>query len=102
MPWVARDGRVDLRPEGRFGASIPMHEVRGVETPAREGGFAVELRTDHGPIDVLVAPERAVAELWSRALSRAFVDLAHPDPRPTARQRARQAAAGKAAPTPDA
>jgi hypothetical protein len=39
-----------------------------------------------------------VAELWSAALSRALVDFAHPDVKPTARQRARQTAAGKAGP----
>src|SRR4030095_4367893 len=53
MPWVARDGRVDLRPEGRYGASIPLAEVREVRVRPREKLFAVELDSEHGPIDLL-------------------------------------------------
>src|SRR5262249_31904821 len=54
-PWVSRGGAIDERPEGRFGAAIPLHEVRGVGVVPRDGAFAVELDTDHGAIDALVS-----------------------------------------------
>jgi hypothetical protein len=89
MPWVARDGRVDLRPEGRFGASIPTGEVRGAAVRSREQGFVIELDTDHGPIDVLSPTAEPVAAFWCAAITRAIADAAHPEPKASARQRAR-------------
>ena len=49
-PWVARDGTVDVRNDGRYGAAIPLGEVTDVAAVPRGGRTAVEIQTDHGPI----------------------------------------------------
>jgi hypothetical protein len=90
LPWVGRSGAVDVRPEGRLGAAIPLHEVRAAHPKARGDGVAVELDTDHGPIDVVVCAEEAGAKLWCGALNRAIEEARHPRQGATARQRARQ------------
>jgi hypothetical protein len=93
LPWVGRDGAVDTRPEGRLGAAIPLGEVRGSSPRPRSKGFAVELDTDHGPIDAMVCPSAASADLWCAVLDRAVDEARHPRQGATARQRARQRAA---------
>src|SRR5690606_11791420 len=50
-PWVRRDGAIDRRPEGRFGAGVRIAEVRAVHVVPRKEGHAVSLDTEHGPID---------------------------------------------------
>jgi hypothetical protein len=92
-PWVGRAGAVDVRPEGRLGAAIPLHEVRSAHAAARARGAAVELDTDHGPIDAAVCSGEASAILWCGALNRAIEEARHPRQGATARQRARQKAA---------
>ena len=92
-PWVGRSGAVDVRPEGRLGAAIPLHEVRQAHAKARAHGVAVELDTDHGPIDAVVCSGEATAKLWCGALNRAIEEARHPRQGATARQRARQKAA---------
>jgi hypothetical protein len=92
-PWVGRSGAVDARPEGRLGAAIPLHEVRQAHAKARGHGVAVELDTDHGPIDAVVCSGEATARLWCGALNRAIEEARHPRQGATARQRARQKAA---------
>jgi hypothetical protein len=89
LPWVARDGAADARPEGRLGAAIPLVEVRSASACASEGGVAVRLDTDHGPFDIAVCPTDAAAELWCEALDRAVDEMRHPRAGATARQRAR-------------
>jgi hypothetical protein len=93
LPWVGRDGAVDVRPEGRLGAAIPLGEVRSARTRSHDGGTAVELDTDHGPIDAMVCPTRASAELWCAVLDRVVEEARHPRAGATARQRARISAA---------
>jgi hypothetical protein len=93
LPWVARDGAVDARPEGRLGAAIPLVEVRSA-TPRRRGGdgdptVAVALDTDHGPIDAMICPDEASAALWCAVLDRLVDEARHPRQGATARQRAR-------------
>jgi hypothetical protein len=93
LPWVARDGAVDLRPEGRLGAAIPLGDVHGASPRPCGPGVAVELVTDHGPIDVLVAADATSARIWCAALARLLEEARHPRQQATARQRARQRAA---------
>src|SRR6185437_13933980 len=93
LPWVARNGAVDARPEGRLGAAIPLVEVRSA-TPKRRGGegeatVAAELDTDHGPIDTMICPDEASAAFWCAVLDRLVDEARHPRQGATARQRAR-------------
>jgi len=96
LPWVSRDGAVDERPEGRLGAAVALGEVRGASPKPRRPqtpGVAVELDTDHGPIDVMVCTSAAAAERWCAVLDRVIDEARHPRQGATARQRARQRAA---------
>ncbi len=93
LPWVNRDGAVDERPEGRLGAAIPLGEVRSASPKPRGPGVAVELDTDHGPIDVMLCPTPAAAALWCAVIDRAVDEARHPQKGATARQRAKQRAA---------
>jgi len=88
-PWVGRDGAVDLRPEGRLGAAIPIGEVRAANIREREGLFVIELETDHGPMDALASDQREVVELFSDSIRRSLDDARHPKAGASARQRAR-------------
>ena len=93
-PWVARDGAVDARPEGRLGAAIPLVEVRSASPKRRDASVAVELDTDHGPIDAMVCPDDATAALWCAVIDRLVDEARHPRQGATARQRARARARG--------
>src|SRR5262249_22318297 len=93
-PWVGRDGAVDARPEGRLGAAMPLGEVRAAGPERRGAAVAVELATDHGPIDAMVCPDEAAAALWCAVLDRVLDEARHPRQGATARQRARQRARG--------
>jgi hypothetical protein len=92
-PWVSRRGEVDLRPEGRLGAAIPIGEVQGVSVLDRDGKKVVELATDHGPIDALESDDAEVAELLAEALRRSVDQVRHPGRGASAKQRARAKAA---------
>jgi hypothetical protein len=89
LPWVNRDGAVDLRPEGRLGAAIPLGEVRAASPQKRRGGVAVTIDTDHGAIDAAVCESEASARLWCGALDRAIDEARHPRAGASAKQRAR-------------
>jgi hypothetical protein len=93
LPWVGRDGAVDVRPEGRLGAAIPLSEVRSARTRPHGRGVAVELDTDHGAIDAMVCPTSTSAELWCGVLDRIVDEARHPRAGASARQRARISAA---------
>ena len=93
-PWVNRTGGIDLKPEGRFGAAIPVGELNGVEVHARGGVWAVELDTEHGAIDVLAAPSEQVARHWAVVIARAAASVRHPGG-PSAKQRLRARTKGK-------
>jgi hypothetical protein len=97
LPWVSRAGAVDLRPEGRLGAAIPLGELRAVSVKPRGKRFAVEFESDHGPIDALVDPREDVARFWAAALERVAAEARHPGVVTSARQRARARARGEAA-----
>ncbi len=88
-PWVSREGAVDARPEGRLGAAIPLEEVRASSIKPRKEKFAVELDTDHGPMDALTCDDEEQARYWSRTIDRAVDAARHPKRGATAKQRAR-------------
>ncbi|WP_437475902.1 hypothetical protein WME75_24910 [Sorangium sp. So ce1014] len=87
-PWVSRTGAIDLRPEGRLGAAISAGEVHGVGVQPRGDRFAVEIESDHGPIDVLLTDREDVARYWRDAMDRAVASVRHPGG-PSAKQRLR-------------
>ncbi|AKT42208.1 hypothetical protein [Chondromyces crocatus] len=87
-PWVSRVGGIDLKPEGRFGAGIPLGELNGVHVRAAAGSWAVELDTEHGPIDVVAAPTEQVARHLAVIVSRAAASVRHPGG-PSLKQRLR-------------
>ncbi|WP_437573294.1 hypothetical protein [Sorangium sp. So ce887] len=87
-PWVSRTGAIDLRPEGRLGAAISAGEVQGVGVQLRGDRFAVEIESDHGPIDVLLTDREDVARYWRDAMDRAVASVRHPGG-PSAKQRLR-------------
>lgn len=88
-PWVSRDGAVDLRMEGRFGAAIPTGEVAGSAITKRGARHIVLLSTDHGPFDAVPCSGERVAALYKNALERTLQEIKHPRTQPSARQRAR-------------
>ncbi|MFO0760954.1 MAG: hypothetical protein U0359_31040 [Byssovorax sp.] len=92
LPWVSRDGAIDLRPEGRFGAAIPLGEVRAPSVKSRGDLFGVEMDTDHGPIDAMITEHESVARYWAEVLTRHANEVRHPQAGASARQRARQRA----------
>ncbi|XXX72233.1 hypothetical protein WMF30_31755 [Sorangium sp. So ce134] len=87
-PWVSRTGAIDLRPEGRLGAAISAGEVHAVRVQPRGDRFAVEIETDHGPIDALLTDREDVARYWRDAMDRAVASVRHPGG-PSAKQRLR-------------
>lgn len=89
LPWVSREGAVDVRPEGRVGAALPLVEVTGASFGAGAGGVAVRIETDLGPYDVAILETEAGARAWSLAVERALDEMRHPQAGATARQRAR-------------
>ena len=90
-PWVSRGGAALPEPEGRFGAGIDLAEVHGVSVQDRKGQHALELATDHGPIDALVTDDPTITSYLAVALDRAIADL-RSQGASTARQRARRRA----------
>lgn len=95
-PWVGRDGAIDLRPEGRLGAAIPIGEVRAANVRLDGGQAVVELETDHGPFDGLIVESRDVAEVLCEAIRASIEGVAHPSSGESARARARAKAKAKA------
>jgi hypothetical protein len=99
MPWVSRSGAVDRRPEGRFGAAIPLGELRAVTSVRRDGRHVIELGSDHGPIDALSTDREEVARYWAAVILRVAAEVRHPSTVASARQRARARAKEEAAPS---
>jgi hypothetical protein len=89
-PWVNHAGAVDRLPEGRLGAAIALEEVRGVAVLERDEHVAIEIDTDHGPMDAPAIQDEATARFFAEAIRRALADMAHPKARASARKRARE------------
>ncbi|WP_437972770.1 hypothetical protein WMF11_26975 [Sorangium sp. So ce295] len=96
-PWVSRTGAIDLRPEGRLGAAISAGEVRDIRVLPRGDRFAVEIETDHGPIDALLTEREDVARYWRDVMDRAVASVRHAGG-PSAKQRLRARAQAQQAP----
>lgn len=90
LPWVARDGAIELRHDGRFGAAFPPDEVSGFVTRPRGSGVALDVEGDHGPIQLVDGLSTEVAALLAAALERAVTDVAHPAPRGGGRAKLRE------------
>jgi hypothetical protein len=89
-PWVNHAGAVDRLPEGRLGAAIALEELRSVVVCRRDELAAIEIDTDHGPMDALAIEDEAVARFFAEAIRGALADMAHPSTRASARKRARE------------
>lgn len=102
MPWVGRNGAIDPRPEGRFGAGVRIAEVRKVHVLERDGVPTVSLDTDHGEIDVAGGLGVGALEALRLAIEQAGAGVGAPRRKSAsarARERTRQA---EAAPPPAA
>ncbi|UQA55733.1 hypothetical protein [Polyangium aurulentum] len=95
-PWVSHEGAVDRLPEGRLGAAIALEELRGVVVCRRDALAAIEIDTDHGPMDALTLEDEAVARFFAEPIRRALADMAHPSTRASARKRLREKSAARA------
>ncbi len=91
-PWVRRDGAIDPRPEGRFGAGVRAAEVHRVHVEPRDGRHAVSLDTAHGPIDVASLDDPAEAAILRAVVERALGGVASPNRRKTSLMRGRERA----------
>jgi hypothetical protein len=89
MPWVRRDGAIDPKPEGRFGAGVRIAEIRKTETVTRDGVETVSLDTEHGAIDVAGGLSAPALEALRIAIENACAGVAAPR-RKTAIMRARE------------
>ena len=89
-PWASREGAIDTRPEGRFGAAIRTNEVSGASVRERDHRHAVVLETAHGPIEVLDTDDASVANHFAGLAERAIRSVASPEKKRTALQRAHQ------------
>lgn len=92
-PWLRRDGAIDRRPEGRYGAGVRVAEVRRVHVIAKNGAHVVSLDTEHGPIDVADLADPARAEALRAVVEQALAGVASPVRRKTALMRGRERAA---------
>jgi len=89
MPWVRRDGAIDPKPEGRFGAGVRVAEIRKVHVLDRDGIPTVSLDTEHGEIDVAGGLGARALETIRVALEQAAASVGAPQ-RKTAIMRARE------------
>jgi hypothetical protein len=88
-PWVSRHGAIDLRPDGRFGAAVPVAEVGSCVVRTRDEGHVVILETDHGPFDLATPRDEATAKQLAACVDRAIDAMRKAGAKPTARQLAR-------------
>lgn len=88
-PWVSRAGAIDLRPDGRFGAAVPVAEVGSCVVRPRDDGHVVILETDHGPFDLATPRDEATAKQLAACVDRAIDSMRKAGTKPTARQLAR-------------
>jgi hypothetical protein len=82
-PWVSRTGAVDR-----------LAEVRGRDMKRRGGRTAIEVDTEHGPMDALVTDREDVAQVFMAALRRMLAETGHPSARMSAKRRLRARARG--------
>ncbi len=88
-PWVSRRGAIDTRPSGRFGAAIRTTEIHGCSSLEKNGEAAVELSTEHGPIEVVRLADREAGVALANAIERMIASVAAPEKKKTALMRAK-------------
>ncbi len=81
-PWLSRYGAVDTRPSGRLGAAIPTVEVNGIACFEREGQHAVEMASEHGPLEIVRTPSAALAADVKRFAEELLQSIAAPRKKP--------------------
>lgn len=77
-PWLSRYGAVDTRPSGRLGAAIPTAEVNGVARFERDGMHAVEVASEHGPLEIVRTPSASIADEVTRVAQSLLEAVAAP------------------------
>lgn len=89
-PWVARNGAIDLRPEGQVGAGMRVAEIKGLRRDKHEGAIALVLESEHGPFELIRATDPAEIEAYARSIEASLALVASPQKKKTALMRARE------------
>ncbi len=89
FPWVARDGAVERRHDGRYGTAIPTDEISGLRCLEKDGRASLILDGEHGAIELASDLHPAAAELLADALLRVIREAAHPAARATGKGKLR-------------
>jgi hypothetical protein len=74
-PWVNREGVVDDKPQGRYGAALPHTEWRDVAVKSSADVHRLVLSTDHGEYEICVFDDGVAAVSWRDYLMRCVADL---------------------------
>jgi len=78
-PWVSRLGAIDPKPEGRYGAALPLAEIDSLDIQKATGGFALVFASSHGPYQLGVLESEQLARRWQRTLLELLDALTHVD-----------------------
>ena len=74
-PWVSREGVVDDKPQGRYGAALPHSEWRDVAVRSSGGVHRLVLSTDHGEYEICAFDDSVAAGIWRDYLMQCVADL---------------------------
>jgi hypothetical protein len=88
-PWVSRRGAIDTRPMGRFGSAIRTAEIQGCSSLEKDGMAAIELSTEHGPIEVVRLADAGAGVAFAKVIERTIATVAAPEKKKTALMRAK-------------
>jgi hypothetical protein len=75
-PWVSREGVVDDKPEGQYGAALPYAEWHDIALESSGDVHRLVLHTDHGPYVISAFAHVATAKAWRKALMAVAADVA--------------------------
>ena len=92
-PWVARDGAVDVRREGRLGAAIKSKEYERVVVVPRKDGFSVDVDSAHGSMEVLNTDDEEQANRMAQLVERRLSAMDRPTRAATKKKKATPKAA---------
>lgn len=76
-PWHSRDGAVDLKPEGRYGAALRISELETIDVVADGGGFTLRAHSSHGPFDIGTLETEEQAKTWRGVVLRLLERVSH-------------------------
>jgi thioredoxin-like negative regulator of GroEL len=76
-PWMSRDGSVDVKPEGRYGAALPISDVRELYIVKRRERWILGCDSSHGPYDIGWLETQDQARAWKDALEGLLDAAAH-------------------------